>query len=88
MTLNLLVIHEFREWVDRLQESERKDFHEREAPPETEGEEQYCTSAAVILFQMVNQQINIAAEAARGGKLLLDVVTECFNIFKYNYRTR
>lgn len=75
-----LIRSKLMEWVDRLAETEMHEFILREKPPDSDGEQLFCTSAAVILFQMINQQIDIAADAARGGQLLLDVVIECFQI--------
>ena len=54
------------------------------SPPfRIDSENMYGTAAAVILFQMINQQIDIAADAARGGQLLLDVTVECLRIMQY-----
>ena len=71
------------EWVDRLLDSESTEFIMRDKPPELDSENMYATSAAVILFQMINQQIDIAENASRGGQLLLDVTVECLRILMY-----
>lgn len=71
------------EWVDRLLDTEASDFQKRDQPPEIEGDGMYTSSAAVILFQMLNQQIDIAAKAARGGRLLFDVAVECFKAMSH-----
>jgi exocyst complex component 3 len=78
-----LIQKKLKEWVDRLLFTEGRDFSNREKPPETEVESIYCTSAAVILFQMINQQIDVAMDAARGGRLLLDVAKQCLSIARY-----
>lgn len=71
------------EWVDRILDGEATEFIMRDKPPDMDGEGLYASSAAVILFQMVNQQIDIAEDASRGGQLLLDVTVECLRVLQY-----
>lgn len=63
------------EWMGNLFTTEVKQFCVREEPPE-ENNGIYGLAAPVIMFQMVNQQIDIAIATGR-DKLLYDVVLEC-----------
>ncbi|KAI3634554.1 hypothetical protein MIR68_007465 [Amoeboaphelidium protococcarum] len=78
-----LISTKLLEWVDRLLLSEKKDFIERDKAPDTDSDEMYATSAPVILFQIVNQQIDIVFDAAKGGRLLSDVGFECLRTLKH-----
>ncbi|KAI3658132.1 hypothetical protein MP638_001595 [Amoeboaphelidium occidentale] len=73
-----LIREKLDEWIGRLLETDRLEFVTRDKPPETDTEGMYQTSAPVILFNIINQQIDIAVDAAKGGRLLLDVTIECF----------
>ncbi|KAI9034366.1 exocyst complex component Sec6-domain-containing protein [Hyaloraphidium curvatum] len=63
------------EWMGNLFVTEMRQFCAREEPPE-ENNGIYGTASPVIMFQMVNQQIDIAAATGR-DRLLYDVVSEC-----------
>ena len=77
-----LVQEKLTEWVDRLQQTEEAEFRERDKPPDAEADGFYVTSSAVILFQMINQQIDVAIET-RDSRLLFDVLRECFAVMAY-----
>lgn len=70
------------EWVDRLQDTEEKEFISRENPPECDSDGLYITSSSVILFQMINQQIDISIET-RVNRLLREVALECYSVIDY-----
>lgn len=63
------------EWMGNLFATEVKAFCAREEPPE-ENNGFYGMASPVIMFQMVNQQIDIAVATGR-DRLLYDVVREC-----------
>ena len=63
------------EWMGNLFTTEVRQFCAREEPPE-ESNGIYGMASPVIMFQMVNQQIDIAIATGR-DKLLYDVVREC-----------
>jgi hypothetical protein len=71
-----LIRQKLDEWMKNLLHSETQDFIERSKQPEMDSQGMYGLSAAVILFNMVNQQIDIVLDSSR-GQLLLDVVKEC-----------
>jgi len=64
------------EWVTNIMSSGMKRFGEREEPPEVNPNGNYNLSLSVILFQIINQQINLAKSSNR-SELAFDVVMEC-----------
>ncbi|KAI9030885.1 exocyst complex component Sec6-domain-containing protein [Phycomyces nitens] len=76
-----LVRNKLAEWTSNLMSSESRDFVAREHPPETTPDGQYGMSGAVDMFQIINQQIDVAADANQ-GKLLYLVVYECHKVMK------
>ncbi|WFD33815.1 SNARE-binding exocyst subunit S6 [Malassezia cuniculi] len=58
-----LIISKIDEWTATLMHGEVTAFITREKAPEENGNGMYHLSAAVILFRMVNQQIDISREA-------------------------
>lgn len=76
-----LVRRKLVEWTSNLMQSESRDFVQRENPPEMSPDGQFGLSGAVDLFQIINQQIDVAADANQ-GKLLYLVVNECHKVMK------
>ncbi|KAL0088422.1 exocyst complex component Sec6-domain-containing protein [Phycomyces blakesleeanus] len=76
-----LVRNKLAEWTSNLMSSESRDFVVREHPPETTPDGQYGMAGAVDMFQIINQQIDVAADANQ-GKLLYLVVYECHKVMK------
>jgi len=64
------------EWVTNMMSSGIKRFCEREDPPEINPNGNYNLSLSVILFQIINQQINLAKSSNR-SELALKVIMEC-----------
>ncbi|KAI9317436.1 exocyst complex component Sec6-domain-containing protein [Dichotomocladium elegans] len=69
------------EWTSNIMSAESKDFIQRNQPPEMSPDGQYGMTRAVDMFQIINQQIDVAAEANQ-GKLLYLVVNECHKVMK------
>lgn len=69
------------EWTSNLMSSESRDFVQREEPPDMAPDGQYGMTGAVDMFQIINQQIDVAADANQ-GKLLYLVVNECHKVMK------
>jgi hypothetical protein len=67
------------EWTENLLAVETKEFQTRDRPPDKDSAGMYLTSGPVILFQMVNQQVDLAATSGR-EQLCVDVVIECCDI--------
>ncbi|KAI7868607.1 exocyst complex component Sec6-domain-containing protein [Spinellus fusiger] len=76
-----LVRSKLAEWTSNLMSSESRDFVGRESPPEMTSDGKYGMAGAVDMFQIINQQIDVAAEANQ-GKLLYLVVYECHKVMK------
>ncbi|CAG8646818.1 1778_t:CDS:2 [Acaulospora morrowiae] len=76
-----LIKRKLDEWMTNLMNDETKDFVERSKAPELDANKLYGLSGSVIMFQMVNQQIDVAAESGQ-GKILADVVKECAKSMK------
>lgn len=69
------------EWTSNLMSKESRDFVQRTEPPEMTPDGQYGMVGAVDMFQIINQQIDVAADANQ-GKLLYLVVSECHKVMK------
>ncbi|EJD07303.1 exocyst complex component Sec6 [Fomitiporia mediterranea MF3/22] len=69
------IISKLDEWTDNLMAAEKKTFITRSDPPEVDADGLYGMQGAVDLFQMVNQQVDLAMESGQGG-ILARVVTE------------
>jgi hypothetical protein len=73
-----LVKAKLQEWQSNLMSTEVKEFVDRTNSPETDAGGMYGLSAAVLLFQMLNQQIDVAMDS-QNEAILLGVVRECKN---------
>lgn len=69
------------DWTSNLMQSEARNFCQREEPPEIHQDGQYGMAGAVDMYQIISQQIDVAAEANQ-GKLLYHVVSECHKVMK------
>jgi exocyst complex component 3 len=70
-----LIVDKFDKWTINLMRTEQKDFTSRDAPPETDQDGTYVLQFAVIMFQMANQQVDLAADSGQGA-VLARVVAE------------
>jgi exocyst complex component 3 len=70
-----LIVKKLDEWSANLMRTEINEFVTRSEPPEVDSDGIYCTQGAVILFQMVNQQVDLATESGQGA-ILARVVVE------------
>lgn len=76
-----LIISKLDEWSANLMKTEIAEFTTRAEPPEMDSENLYGMQGAVILFQMVNQQIDAATESGQ-GMILARVVTEVNRVMR------
>jgi hypothetical protein len=76
-----IIVKKMEEWMQSLKKSEVKSFTERTEQPEMSPEGIYGMQGAVIMFQMVSQQIDVAADSGQ-GRVLASVVSECVRIMK------
>ncbi|KZT07502.1 exocyst complex component sec6 [Laetiporus sulphureus 93-53] len=70
-----LIIRKLEEWTANLMKTEIASFIAREEPPEVNADGLYGMQGSVILFQMVNQQVDNAMESGQ-GMILARVVEE------------
>ncbi|KAG6837354.1 hypothetical protein H0H93_010956 [Arthromyces matolae] len=76
-----LIVKKLDEWSANLMMTEVTLFTRREDPPEIDGDGLYGMQGAVILFQMVNQQVDLATESGQGA-ILARVVSETNRVMK------
>lgn len=76
-----LIIKKLDEWSANLMKTEVQAFTAREEPPEVDGDGLYGTQGAVILFQMVNQQVDLAMESGQ-GLILARVIEEVNRVMR------
>ncbi|TFK71372.1 exocyst complex component Sec6 [Pluteus cervinus] len=70
-----IIVKKLDEWVANLMKTEVGEFTKREEPPEVDSDGMYGTQGAIILFQMVNQQVDLATESGQGS-ILARVIEE------------
>ncbi|GLB41772.1 putative exocyst complex component Sec6 [Lyophyllum shimeji] len=76
-----LIVKKLDEWSANLMKTEIAEFTKREEPPEVDSDGLYGMQGAVILFQMVNQQVDLATESGQGA-ILARVVGETNRVMK------
>jgi exocyst complex component 3 len=76
-----IIVRKVEEWMTNLANTEKKDFMERTASPDEDAEGKYITGGAAIMFQMISQQIEVAADSGQ-GRVLASVVEECVRVIK------
>ncbi|GJJ11432.1 hypothetical protein Clacol_005665 [Clathrus columnatus] len=64
-----LIVKKLDEWSANIMKTEVKDFIAREQPPEIDADNLYGMQGAIIMFQMVNQQVDLAADSGQGAIL-------------------
>ncbi|KAI0072648.1 exocyst complex component sec6 [Panus rudis PR-1116 ss-1] len=76
-----LIIKKLDEWSANLMKTEVQAFTAREEPPEVDSDGLYGMQGAVILFQMVNQQVDLAMESNQ-GMILARVIEEVNRVMR------
>jgi hypothetical protein len=76
-----LIVKKLDEWSANLMKTELDEFTSRTEPPELDADGQYGMQGAVILFQMVNQQVDAAMESGQ-GMILARVVSETNRVMR------
>lgn len=76
-----LIVKKMEEWTANLMKTEISEFLSREEPPEVDADGYYGMQGAVILFQMMNQQIDLALDSNQGA-VLARVVDEAALVMK------
>jgi exocyst complex component 3 len=76
-----LIVKKLDEWSRNLMKTEVEEFTTRAEPPELDADGMYGTQGSVILFQMVNQQVDAATESGQGA-ILAQVVAEVNRVMR------
>ncbi|KAG4301852.1 hypothetical protein PCANB_002188 [Pneumocystis canis] len=76
-----LIVKKMEEWILNLSKKEFNSFIKREEQPEVDADNLYGMPGAVIMFQMISQQTDVAAESNQ-SRVLLGVVLECSRILR------
>lgn len=76
-----LIVRKIDEWSINLMKTEVADFKLREQPPEVDADGYYGMQGAVILFQMLNQQVDLALDSNQGS-ILARVVEEANRVMR------
>lgn len=74
-----LIIKKVEEWTFNLEKTEMNSFTGRTEQPEMSPDGIYGMQGAVIMFQMISQQIDVAADSGQ-GRVLASVVSECVRV--------
>jgi hypothetical protein len=76
-----LVGDKLTEWLANILQNEYGHFLARSSPPEQDANGHYLSSGSVIVFQMLNQQLDVAFNSSK-GQLLYDVISICTNVLE------
>ncbi|KAJ7224349.1 exocyst complex component Sec6 [Mycena pura] len=77
-----VIIKKLDEWSANLMKTEVEEFTARREPPELDSDGLYGSQGgAAIMFQMVNQQVDLAAESGQGA-ILARVVSETNRVMR------
>ncbi|GAA5888098.1 hypothetical protein JCM5296_005432 [Sporobolomyces johnsonii] len=76
-----LITQKMDEWTANLMKTEVADFTQRNEPPEMDADGYYGMQGAVILFQMLNQQIDLALDSNQAA-VLARVVDEAHRVMR------
>ncbi|KAJ7091315.1 exocyst complex component sec6 [Mycena belliarum] len=78
----MVIIKKLDEWSANLMKTEVEEFTARRDPPELDSDGLYGSQGgAAILFQMVNQQVDLATESGQGA-ILARVVSEANRVMR------
>lgn len=76
-----LIVSKLHEWRTNLSTTEKTNFVERAVPPEMDEEKRLGMQGEVIMFSIISQQIDVAAESGQ-ARILVGTVEECGSILK------
>ncbi|KAF9116156.1 SNARE-binding exocyst subunit S6 [Mortierella sp. AM989] len=68
-------------WTNNMMATATTDFSDRQAAPEKDSDKLYNMQTANLLFEMVNQQITLAADSQQ-STVIEQVVKECIGVIK------
>ena len=76
-----VIVKKLDEWSENLMKAEVAAFTQRKEAPELDADGLYGTQGAVILFQMINQQVDLAMESGQGA-ILSRVITDVDRVMR------
>lgn len=76
-----LIVNKLREWRKNIATNEKVNFIERSIPPEVGEDKRLALQGEVIMFSIISQQVDVAAESGQ-GRILLGTIEECGNILR------
>lgn len=76
-----LIVSKLHEWRSNMAATEKVNFIERAVPPEFGDDQKLALQGEVIMFSIISQQVDVAAESGQ-GRILLGTVEECGNILR------
>ena len=76
-----IIVRKVEEWMTNMSNTEANDFIERSDAPEVDADGLYGLQSAIIMFEMVNQQVDVAADSGQ-GRVLSQVVSEIVRAIK------
>jgi len=76
-----VIVKKLDEWSENLMKTEVEAFTQRKDAPELDADGMYGTQGAVILFQMINQQVDLAMESGQGA-ILARVITDVDRVMR------
>lgn len=76
-----LIKLKLQEWRANLGSTEKNNFIERAVPPESDEDKRLGMQGEVIMFSIISQQVDVAAESGQ-ARILVGTVEECGNILK------
>lgn len=76
-----LIVQKLDEWTGNLMKTELQDFVSREEPPQVDADGLYRMSGTVILWKIINEQVDAATESNQGA-VLARIVAESNRVIK------
>lgn len=76
-----LIVSKLHEWRANLTTTEKTNFIERAVPPEMDEDKHLGMQGEVIMFSIISQQVDVAAESGQ-ARILVSTVEECGSILK------
>ncbi|KAF3914250.1 hypothetical protein AA313_de0205991 [Arthrobotrys entomopaga] len=76
-----IIVSKMSEWMNNVNRDDVKEFQERKDAPEANEAGNFFLQGAIIAFQIINQQIDVASDAGKVS-VLLGVVDECAGLLK------
>ncbi|KAG0057686.1 SNARE-binding exocyst subunit S6 [Gryganskiella cystojenkinii] len=73
-------------WINNMMNTATTEFTQRHNPPEMDSDKLYHMQTANIMFEMVRQQLTLAADSQQ-SKVMEQVVSECIEVLK-DYQKR